>query len=154
MPFTLIKRLFYNNVLLRTVHMKVSNHLENILFLLYIILYNFFSFRDNYQYIMARKLLHLRWYCQILFHSKKFVFSLSIFQIFKNWVSKEKLKKSQKCSKYFQCKIRNTHLRYCGKTVQFSKDFRADSGHKSQKFIVIFIKNLLKNTSLCSNSNV
>ena len=153
MTFTLIKRLFYNNVLLRTVHMKVSNHLENISFLLYIILYNFFSFSVNYQNIMARELLHLRWYCQVLCHCKKFVFSLSIFQFFKNWVSKEKLKKSQKCSKYFQCEICNTHLRYCGKTVQFSKDFRADGEHIPQKFIIIFIKNLLKNTTLCGNSN-
>ena len=34
-----------------------------------------------------------------------------------------------KCSKYFQCRICNTHLRHSGKTVQFSKDFRTDGVH-------------------------
>ena len=41
---TRIKRLVYNNFLLRTVHMKVSKHCENSSFLFYIILYNCFSF--------------------------------------------------------------------------------------------------------------
>ena len=36
--FTHIKRLFYKNFLLITVHMKVSKHLENISFLFYIML--------------------------------------------------------------------------------------------------------------------
>ena len=62
--------------------------------------------------------------------------------------------KCQKCSKYFKCKICNTHLRYCAKRVQFSKYFRADGAHISQKFIIIFIKKLLENTTLCGNSNV
>ena len=153
MTLTRIERLFYNS-LLRTVHMKVSKHLEKILFLFYIILYNCFFFSDNYQYFMAKKSLPLRQYCQVIFRSKKVVFFLSIFQNFKNWVSKAKSGKCQKCSKYFQCKICNTHLRYCGKIVQFSKDFRADVVHISQKYLIIFIKYLLKNTTLCGMINV
>ena len=43
MTLTRIKGLFYNDSLLITVHMKVSKHLENISFLIYIILYECFS---------------------------------------------------------------------------------------------------------------
>ena len=41
MTLTSIKRLFYNNSLLITVHIKLSKHLENISFLFSIMLYNF-----------------------------------------------------------------------------------------------------------------
>ena len=44
MTLTRIKRLFYNNSLLRTAHMKEIKHLENISFLFCTILYNCFSF--------------------------------------------------------------------------------------------------------------
>ena len=44
MTLTRIKRLFYNNSFLITVHMEVSKHFENIAFLLYMMLYNCFSF--------------------------------------------------------------------------------------------------------------
>ena len=44
MTLTRIKRLFYNNSLLITVHMKVSKHLEKISFLFCIILSKCFSF--------------------------------------------------------------------------------------------------------------
>ena len=44
MNLTRVRRLFYNNSLFKTVHMKVHKHLENISLLFYIILYNCFSF--------------------------------------------------------------------------------------------------------------
>ena len=39
--------------------------------------------------------------------------------------------KCQKCSKYFQCRICNTHLRYCGTKAQFSRDFTAYGAHRN-----------------------
>ena len=136
-----IKRLFFNNSLLRTVHMKVSKHFENISFLFYIILYNCFSFSWQLLVYYGQKISAFEVVLPSYLSLYKNCVFFSIFQSFKNWVSKAKLRKCQKCSKYFQCKICNTHLRYCGKIVQFSKDFRADGAHNSQKFIIIFIKN-------------
>ena len=78
---------------------------------------------------MARKSLLLRQHCQAIFHSKKAVFFLPIFQNFKNWASKGKLGKYQKCSEYLHSNICKTHLRHCGKKVQFSRDFRIDGAH-------------------------
>ena len=60
---------------------------------------------------------------KLSFNLKKF---LPIFQNINNLVSKAMLGKCQKCSKHFQCKMCNSHLRHCGKKVQFTKDFRTD----------------------------
>ena len=76
---------------------------------------------------------------------------LPLFETFKNWVSKGKLGKCQKCTKCFQWRICNTQLRHCGKK---SAKILGYMMHISQKFIIIFIKNLLKNTIMCGNSNV
>ena len=93
---------------------------------------------------MARKSLPLT----LSFALKKLYFFFQFSKKYKNWVSKEKLGKCQKCSKYFQYKICNTHMRHCRKKVQLSEDFRTDGAHISQKFIIIFIKKLLKSTAL------
>ena len=133
--------------------MKVSKHTENISFVFYIILYNCFSFYWQLLVYYGQKISALKVVLPSYLSFEKKLFFLSIFQSFKNWVSKVKLEKSQKCSKCFQCKICNTLLTYCGKIVQFNKDFRTDGTHMSQKLISVFIKKLLKNTTLCGNSN-
>ena len=116
MMLTRIKEWFLNTSLLTTVRMKANKHLENISFLFYIMLYNWFS---------------------------------TIFQPCKQ----KKLGKCQKCSEYFQCKIVNAPLSHCGKKVQFSKEFRADGAHISKIYNYFYIKNLVKTTTLCGNSN-
>ena len=93
---------------------------------------------------MARESLPLR----LSFALKKLYFIFQFFKKYKNWIRKAKLGKCRKCSKYFQYKIGNTHMRHCCKNVQFSEDFRTDGAHISKKFIITFIKKLPKNTTL------
>ena len=86
---------------------------------------------------MVRKFLHLRYYCQVIFHSKKVVFFLPVLQNRKNWVSKAKLEKCLKFSKYFQCRICTT----LAKKIQLNKDFWADGPHISKTYNYFYKKN-------------
>ena len=75
------------------------------------------------------------------------MFFLPIFQNFKNWVSKAKLSNWKKCSNFFQCRICNTHLKIVAKKSNLAK-ILGQMVRISKKMLILFIKILLKNTTL------
>ena len=85
---------------------------------------------------MAKKFCPQDNTAKLSFTLEKLCFFFQFYKI----LSKANLGKCQKCSKYFQCRICNTHSRHCGKKDQFSKDFRTDGAHVSKIYNYFYEK--------------